>query len=652
MTKTYLRVLVATIAVVLVLGAVPQSAGALTPDDPLYSEQWYLESINAPAAWDATRGSASVLVAVLDAGVDADHPDLAGKLAAGIRSTGGQVAPLGGGNTDSTGDGTYAAGLVGAATGNGVAVASIGWDTKVLPVKIDVPEGGSRTGEVAAGIRGAADAGAHIIAISLSSGFPSDPVSSAVQYAQSKGALVIAPVFGGSSGDSYPAAYAGVLGIGATGRDGQPYPNQAAEAYVDVAAPTGNGGAVADSVIGLRPGGGTGRTVGFAHTWIAAGAAALVKAADPGASAATIAHRLTTTARDVGAPGRDDVSGAGLIDAAAAVRSTATAPGSGTTTTTTPGATTTTTAPPHACPEPSSSSAQDQIARLSGTDRKATAIEISRNSFPQAGTAGAVVLARADTFPDALAGGPLAGLLNAPLLLTQRESLDPAVRSEIQRVLPAGGTVHLLGGPSALAPAVEQELLSLGFQVRRHQGADRFETAVAVAVALGSPPHVMLTTGLDFADALAATPPAIEQGAAILLTAGEENRQATQDYLEAHPNGNRFAIGGPASRARPDMVPIVGADAPDTARKVAERFFPEPAVVGFASRSNFPDALGGGSHIARRRGPMMLVLRDVVPQPVAEYLVARRASVAEGVLYGGGSTVSTTVSDELARCIR
>ncbi|HUR50368.1 MAG TPA: cell wall-binding repeat-containing protein [Acidimicrobiales bacterium] len=635
----FLRLLAGGLLLSLSMALVPSApAGALTPDDPLYGEQWYLDAMRAPAAWDVTRGSSSVIVAVLDEGVDADHPDLAGKLAPGIQTTGGTAAPLPGGNTDA-GTGTYAAGAVAAATSNGVGVAGLGWDTRVLPVKIDVPEGGSRTGEVAAGLRAAADAGAHVIAISLSTQFPSDPVAAAVAYAQSKGSLVVAPVSSAGSADSYPAAYEGVLGVAATDRDGQPAADQQAKSYVDIAAPTGSPtGARTDAVVGLAPGGGVGYRVGFAHTWLAAGAAALVKAADPAASNVTIAHRLMATAQDIGPTGHDTVSGAGIIDAAAAVRSTAAPDGGGGPT------------PTPACATPTSSTL-DPVTRLSGGDRIATAVEVSRNAFPEAGSADAAVVARADTFPDALAGGPLAAQAGGPLLLTRSEALDAAVREEIQRGVPAGGTVHLLGGPAALAPGVETELQSLGFQVRRHFGEDRFATAVAVAMAMGEPANIMLTTGLDFADALAAAPAASTQDAAILLTAGTSNRQPTEDYLASHPGGTRYAIGGPASRARPDFTGIVGVDAPDTARRVAERFFPEPAVVGFASRSNFPDALGGGAHIARRQGPMLLVLPDTVPASLGEYLVARRPPIAEGVLYGGGSSVSDAVRDALRRCI-
>src|SRR5579884_1700253 len=95
-----------------------------------------------------------------------------------------------------------------------------------------------------------------------------------------------------------------------------------------------------------------------------------------------------------------------------------------------------------------SASATPAVTRLSGADRIATAIAVSTNAFPSHATA--AVLARSDDFADALAGTPLAVAKNAPLLLTPPTTLDARVSAELQRVVPAGGTVYLLGGTVAL----------------------------------------------------------------------------------------------------------------------------------------------------------------------------------------------------------
>ncbi|MDQ1540284.1 MAG: large repetitive protein, partial [Actinomycetota bacterium] len=112
--------------------------------------------------------------------------------------------------------------------------------------------------------------------------------------------------------------------------------------------------------------------------------------------------------------------------------------------------------------------------RVFGTDRESTAVAVSQSAFAADGTAPAVVLAREDAFPDALAGGPLAAAKHGPLLLTASGSLDAVTKTEIQRVLKPGGTVFLLGGTAALSASVSTAVVALGFGAVRISGSDRF----------------------------------------------------------------------------------------------------------------------------------------------------------------------------------
>ena len=161
-------------------------------------------------------------------------------------------------------------------------------------------------------------------------------------------------------------------------------------------------------------------------------------------------------------------------------------------------------APPDEEPVPGPVDELLELLRLAGEDRVATAIDASQDSYPTDGSAGAVVLSRADGFADALAGTPLAAAEEAPILLTPTAALDPRTLAEIERILPSGGRVHLLGGTGAIGPAVAAALTERGYVVTRHAGADRYTTAVAVAEALGSPEEILLVTGRDFPDGLAA----------------------------------------------------------------------------------------------------------------------------------------------------
>ncbi|HXR42912.1 MAG TPA: cell wall-binding repeat-containing protein, partial [Acidothermaceae bacterium] len=282
-----------------------------------------------------------------------------------------------------------------------------------------------------------------------------------------------------------------------------------------------------------------------------------------------------------------------------------------------------------------------QVGRIGGADRIATAVAVSKDSFP-AGNAGAVVLARADDYPDALVGAPLAAAKNAPLLLTQGAQLPKATSDEITRVLPAGGTVYVLGGTAAVPDSVVKQLKSSGLTVVREAGADRYATAVAVATELGDPTTVLLATGTNFPDALAAGPAAAHLHGVVLLTAGSVLPTATSTYLSAHA-GSTYAVGGPAVKADPAATPLSGADRFATAATVASTLFASPAMVGIATGQAFPDALSGGAQLARADAPLLLATKTTVPAPTSGYLTDAGANLHTIHLFGGPAVLADTL---------
>lgn len=291
------------------------------------------------------------------------------------------------------------------------------------------------------------------------------------------------------------------------------------------------------------------------------------------------------------------------------------------------------------------------VRRLAGPDRIATAVAIARDAYPEGGSAEAVVLARADVFADALAGTPLAIDRDAPMLITHSDALAEPVADEIERALGEDRTktVYLLGGPAALSAGVAEGVGELGYDVERLSGGTRVETAVAVAEALDAAESVLLTTGTAFPDALAAGPAAATVDGAVLLTAGEESAAATDAHLEAHPQAQRFAVGGPAAQAHPDAEAIAGATRADTAVAVAERFFDAPAAVGLARSGDFADALTGGAHAGAltatdgEGAPMLLTATTRLAAPVARYLCPSE-STSDVVVYGGTAAVAERIA--------
>jgi subtilisin family serine protease len=286
---------------------------AAVPNDEHYSagQASYMERINLPAAWDITTGRDDLVVAVIDSGVDLDHPDLAPRLVPGIDVVNGDNVP-----DDDLGHGTMVAGIVAARTGNALGVAGVTWRGGIMPIKVLDADGEGNDFDIAYGIRWAADHGANVINLSLGNPGSSDTLQRAIDYAVAHNVVVVAAAGNsGSSVENWPAAARGVLAVGAT--DGAN--NRASWSnfgpWLDLMAP---GTRIYSTATGIDPyalGSGTSYA-----TPIVAGAALLAQAADRGASPDQIADRLRRGARDLGAPGFDSNFGAGLVDVLATLR--------------------------------------------------------------------------------------------------------------------------------------------------------------------------------------------------------------------------------------------------------------------------------------------------------------------------------------------
>ncbi len=294
--------------------------------------------------------------------------------------------------------------------------------------------------------------------------------------------------------------------------------------------------------------------------------------------------------------------------------------------------------------------------RLAGADRIGTALAISGASHPDDHQAPAVALARSDDFADALAGAPLAAHAGGPILLTRSDRLAPAVADELRRLLPDDGVVHLLGGVAALADDVAEDVRALGFDVIRHAGKDRFETAVAIAEALHPVDEVFVVSGQTFPDALAASAPAVRDLTPILLTRHDALPDVVGDWLAATTPARATIVGG-TSAVGPEAAAAIaeGADlvtrvaGPDrwaTAVAVADHFFTSGTPVTIASGNDFPDALAGARHAGGLGAPLLLV--GALPSPTtAEHL--RTVDPDAIVAFGGSASVSPTALDAIWR---
>lgn len=312
--------------------------GKTFPNDPKYKYQWHLDQIKMPQAWKHADGK-GVIVAVIDTGVAYKNmgasvgvPDLVNtEIVPGYDFVNNRKEAL-----DDHGHGTHVAGTIAQSTNNGVGVAGVAYRAKIMPLKVLSAKGYGSVADIAEAIRFAADNGAKVINMSLGGGRPSRILAKAVDYAHQKGVVIVCAAGNEGRGRvSYPAAYPHAIGVAATQFDRKTtfYSNWGKE--IDLAAPGGNtrldqnndgmpDGVLQNTLIPGRPE--LNDYLLFMGTSMAAphvaGVAALVIA--EGVTRPNSVERLLkrTASHPGGTDGWDEHYGAGIVDAAAALKKT------------------------------------------------------------------------------------------------------------------------------------------------------------------------------------------------------------------------------------------------------------------------------------------------------------------------------------------
>jgi thermitase len=284
---------------------------ALAVTDPYAGSEWHLGKIGAPTAWDTTQG-AGVTIAILDSGVDGSHPDLVPNLVAGYNFASNNTD-----TADVCGHGTAVAGSAAARGNNGIGVAGVAGQAKIMPIRVASKDasGGctAYTSTIASGITWAADHGARIANISYGPLAGSATIQSAAQYMKSKGGLVF--VSAGNNGvDENITPTTTLIAVSATDSTDAKASWSSYGSFVSLAAP---GAGIWTTSQGGTYGGWNGTS--FASP-VAAGVAALMMAAAPSLDGAQIEQALFASAAPLGAAGRDPLFGYGRVDAAAGVR--------------------------------------------------------------------------------------------------------------------------------------------------------------------------------------------------------------------------------------------------------------------------------------------------------------------------------------------
>ena len=625
--------------------------------EPMFGQQWALRNtgqvvngfagvpdvdMNVPEAWAVTTGSPSVVVAVIDDGVDFSHPELAArKWVNGDEIAGNGIDDDANGFVDDVngydfcnGDasvfdsaadahGTHVAGSI-AASGNGTGIAGIAPGVRIMAIKFlsdDNPACGTDAMAIAA-INYAVANGARIINASWGGYGYSQSLRNAIA---GSGALVVAAAGNDNSDNdgpfpAYPASYdaPNILSIASIHNEGHltDTTNYGATS-VDLSAP-------GEDILSTLPGGNYGLASGTSMAAAnASGVAALAASARSwllGSPTAFRAHLIRTARALPSTLGW--VANPRLLDARAAVVS------------------------------------RPDIVRLSGPDRYATAAAISKATFvPHVPY---LFVATGRSFPDALPGGALAAQLGTPLLLVSTSSIPAPTLNEIKRLKPV--EIYVLGGPAVISDGVVQQLRayddpSVGGTYRL-AGADRFATAAAISHAAFAPgvPTVFIATGTNFPDALAGAPASAALGGPLLLVTPTSIPNATKTELQWLKPKRIVILGGTAvvSSAVAGQLdayttgPVSrwsGADRFATAAAIATQAFPSAGTAFVASGLGFPDALAGGPSAGASLGPLVLTAPTTLPTPSKQQLL--RLKPVRIFVLGGTSVVPESVVNQV-----
>lgn len=274
-------------------------------DDPMLKDQWGLAKIEAPAVWPTQAGSAKVTVAIVDTGIYYKHPEFGDRVDPGYDVINNDYDAR-----DDMMHGTHCAGIVAAGLADGHGVVGVAPNVSLLAVKVMDEEGMGTFADIAKGIVYATQRNADVMNLSLGAPNQSYTLKEAVAYAVKNGVLVVAAMGNEASDEpAFPAAYPGVMAVGATRADDEKAGFSNTGAHISVAAP---GHRILSTVLYGKYEAVSGTSMASPHV---AGLAALVKSAHPDWTAAQIRARIEATADDHGAPGFDPAFGHGRINA-------------------------------------------------------------------------------------------------------------------------------------------------------------------------------------------------------------------------------------------------------------------------------------------------------------------------------------------------
>ena len=618
------------------------------PNDPNYGSQWYLNKIGVNNVWDLGVCTNEVTVAVLDSGIDFNHPDLQGRILTNYAWDAVTNSALTG---DYGGHGTHVAGIIAAITNNNTGIAGMSNTTKIIPVRVFAGDDPTATETEGATLMYIWKGFRYIIdnvdcdtlkVINLSFGvtIPYQNLELAVYQAASKGIVIVCGAGNVETGvTTYPASYEPCVAVTATKADDTIWSYSASGSWVDICAPGNN-------ILSTMPVsyGSYGYVDGTSSaSSVVSGVVALMFAANPDLISDEIKFILYDTAVDLGASGKDNTFGWGRVNAYASVLR----------------------------------AYEGYWERISGSDRYFTMKKLSHKGWPD-NSCDTVIVATGQAFPDALAGTALAGVYGSPLILTQGNILSPQAAAEIQRL--GADDVIIVGGTGAVSDSVKtsiEGIVGTG-HVTRVYGNNRFTTSYNIYSSCINDwsDTLIVATGMSAADVLSISPYAYASHSPIFLADQNGNLNSNMQTAIQAGNFDKAIIIGSNTQVSSqteillttvlgtgNVIRLYGIDRYRTSSEIADWESGEmlsatvqPSVIlNYANvgvvngaNDNFADALAGGPFCGENGSVMLLTPNQSNDNyTVQNNIVPHTGDIEIGYIIGGTGALSDSFEQYL-----
>ena len=618
-------------------------------NDPKLSSQWHMTDSNAKVqeAWDVAKCNKNVTVAVIDTGIDRDHPDLKNNIAGGYSVASSNTSDY----EDKQGHGTWVAGVIAAQANNGVGVAGVSYNAKILPVKLS--DTGTFTDSVAVKainwvVQNKSKYNVKVINLSLgvNYGKVSAAMVEAVNNAWTNGILCVAA----SGNDGYtnkiscPASASTTLSVGAieSNHSRASYSNAGKE--LDVVAP-------GSKIFTTTLNGGYGSTYkkGYSEYWItgtsfsapfAAATAALCFAANSKATPATVKKWIKSTAKDLGDSGRDDYYGHGQVVVKDAVSK-------------------------------AKSSTSYGLQRIYGNDCFGTNLATLQADVKENGLPAGVIVCTNAHYIDTLSASGLSGYMDYPIMLVNgtSSSMNATAKKAFDVVTNSGKKkIHfiVMGGSGAVSNGIYSQLSQRASKIERISGSDGYQTNMAAynyGYYYWNTNDVIIATGSGYHDALGAGSYAAATKTPILLANPNPKADNWSLMYKARNHSRATILGGTAAvtsateKTLKQYVKTVtrysGADAYATNMSFINNHALKNGMTlegaGFSTGRDFYDALGSAHILGKTNSVMFLVDKTESRNTTAYNKLKAASGLTTGRIFGGTGAVSATTANNITK---